>query len=221
MSAAMLDDYTSVKSKAPSSPTKKHQKNLYAERARILETAALKAQNKTLTLQETTDLFARFNQTYEATYTFQDETSENVTTEDESWALKLLEECAKENETEHALQTRVNGVPQVKKALKQVSNTREEKTSSALNSEQNYIDSLLRTTAANSVAQIDAPFSSKGEQKKPGLKLKDAFIYEQFNLQHNHPGLRSSERSNLSFWIFLSISSALTLCSLLLISQFM
>jgi hypothetical protein len=88
--------------------TQDNKQNILAERTRILETVARKSQEKTLTLKETTDLYAKFNLTYEA--------SNNALVVDESWALELLQESEEEDIRSSyelsMIETRVNGVKQ-------------------------------------------------------------------------------------------------------------
>jgi len=57
-----------------------------AERARILKTVSQKANDKTLTLQETNDLFAKFNSTYDPQHI----SCLGTDGVDESWAVKLM-----------------------------------------------------------------------------------------------------------------------------------
>lgn len=88
--------------------TQDNKQTILAERTRILETVARKSQEKTLTLKETTDLYAKFNLTYEA--------SNNSLVVDESWALELLQESEEEDirssYERSMIETRVNGVKQ-------------------------------------------------------------------------------------------------------------
>lgn len=204
MSAATLDEFTSVKSHS----AKPHQSNsndtAHAERARILETVARKAQEKTLTLQETTDLYARFNQTYESAYV-----KNTLPQEDESWALKLLEECAQENDADNALQTRVNGEPLKPSPLKLI------KPAQTKNSKASEKQPPKRTLE-------QALFSEEFEQTtgKPKINFREAFIYEQFNFAEDGSGETARRQTNRTFWIILSLSGALTLASLIAISQF-
>ena len=89
MSAAQASGYASSNHHS--------QENLKAEREKILRTASRKAQEKTLTLEETTDLFTQFNDTYSKRLQAKKEefeaSKENI---DESWALKLLKDCEEE-----------------------------------------------------------------------------------------------------------------------------
>jgi hypothetical protein len=96
MSAIEVDEYISVK-------RNDNHTEVLAERAKILRTVSRKAQDKTLTLEETNDLFAKFNETYQArsavkkkpvTKTFTDTSVHGV---DESWAIKLMRECEQED----------------------------------------------------------------------------------------------------------------------------
>lgn len=61
---------------------------ILAERAKILATVSQKAQDQTLTLQETNDLFEQFNNTYDAKY-ISCIANDGV---DESWAVRLIRE---------------------------------------------------------------------------------------------------------------------------------
>jgi len=64
-----------------------------AERANILKTVSQKAIDKTLTLQETNDLFAKFNSTYDPHH-ISCLGNDGV---DESWAVKLMRECEEDD----------------------------------------------------------------------------------------------------------------------------
>lgn len=103
MSVATLDDYGTLESK-------KDSQEINAERNRILNTVFRKAQDQTLTLQETTDLYEKFNSTYN-----KGSINEKPQDIDESWALELLQECEKEElitvEEPPVLRTRINGLP--------------------------------------------------------------------------------------------------------------
>jgi len=228
MSAATLDEYTSVNAESSSVNSRsislkahdsKH--NVLAERARILETAARKAQEKTLTLEETTDLYARFNRTYESGYQ-----SKKLPQEDESWALKLLEECTQETDPESALQTRVNGIPQASQSLQLIQSARTKlapptKPATNINAVQSLIVSTSPTLSEtilqdNPLAEIIA---EEMMADKPKLNLREAFIYEQFNLANDAKAERARRNANQTFWIILGISSLFTLTALMVLSR--
>jgi len=90
MSVVKMNEYTALK-------RHKDQTSLLAKRAEILR----KAQEKTLTIQETNDLFAQFNSTYESV----SEPTLGTDGIDESWAVKLMKEC--EQEDGHPIQKQV------------------------------------------------------------------------------------------------------------------
>jgi len=80
----------SIKNNVFSKRTNLEEKSgLLAERTKILATVSQKAQDQTLTLQETNDLFEQFNNTYDAKY-ISCVANDGV---DESWAIKLIREC--------------------------------------------------------------------------------------------------------------------------------
>jgi hypothetical protein len=206
MSAATLDEYTSVKTRSGNAKPVNSNDSVLAERARILETVARKAQEKTLTLQETTDLYARFNRTYETGYQ-----SKSQPQEDESWALQLLEECARENEANNALQTRVNGEPQVQQALKLVKPSQSIPKNTARPARSSDSNKTLEQMLfADEPAQAD----------KPKLNLRDAFIYDQFNFTEEDTGQNARNNANRLFWIILSFSGLFTLATLIALSHF-
>mgnify|MGYP000580122992 CR=1 FL=1 len=101
MSAVKVNEYTPVN-------FRKGQARILAERTQMLLSISRKAQERTLTLQETNDLYAEFNKTYEqhdrvikARGGFEQHDSITVGADgvDESWALKLLKESEKEDNT--------------------------------------------------------------------------------------------------------------------------
>jgi hypothetical protein len=215
MSAATLDQYTSVKNNnaalKDNNTVVKSNKTVLAERAEILETVARKAQEKTLTLQETTDLYARFNQTYEAGYQHKIQHQE-----DESWALKLLEECARESETENALQTRVNGEPQPLPALKLVNASRNKPsaTHARSNTKTNRSASLSNAPTLHQTLFSDELAEMETLAEKPKLKLREAFVYDQFNFTEEDTSL-AGRKNNQTFWIIFVLSSLFTLAALM------
>lgn len=218
MSAATLDEYTSAKDKytsvkpQPANLNKAYSNDtVHAERARILETVARKAQEKTLTLQETTDLYARFNQTYESTYR-----KKNVPQEDESWALKLLEECAQESDFENALQTRINGEPLTHKPIKLIKPVLEKKplNRKPASTEAAQSGPVLTLNQALFEEEHKLDGVQEAETDKPRLKLREAFIYDQFNFSEDQADYGSRSQANRTFWIILGICGATT-CAVL------
>jgi len=98
MSVATIEDYGN-------SALEQDNKQIHDERARILNMVSQKAQDQTLTLQETTALYEKFNQTYTA---YRSTEPQEV---DESWALELLQESEQEEAENTTFQTRINGTP--------------------------------------------------------------------------------------------------------------
>jgi hypothetical protein len=102
MSAASLDDFGTL-------GLNKESHNINDERTRILNMVSRKAKDQTLTLEETTALYEKFNQTYSA---YRSTEPQEV---DESWAIELLQECEQDEsirvQEPTLLQTRVNGIP--------------------------------------------------------------------------------------------------------------
>lgn len=107
MSAASLDDNGTQH-------LNKGNKEIHDERTRILNTVSRKVANQTLTLEETTELYEKFNQTFSA---YRSNSPKEV---DESWALELLQECEQDESIKvqdaPLLQTRINGIPHQTKA---------------------------------------------------------------------------------------------------------
>ena len=99
MSVVKLNEYTSTSDRT-------EQSKMLAERTQMLINISKKAREESLTLQETNDLYAEFNKTYDlSSNTIAGSTNiENVTKKaeplktvgldgvDESWAIKLLKE---------------------------------------------------------------------------------------------------------------------------------
>lgn len=247
MSAATLDEYTSVKSE--SSAVKPHpiltkpqdskpsfekpsasklsvnkpsinKDSVFAERTRILETVARKAQEKTLTLEETTDLYARFNRTYESNYQ-----SKKLPQEDESWALQLLEECVQENEVDTALKTRVNGIPQVSQAQRLIQSpslNSAAQTDSTAHLRPNHTSSSQSSHFLNDTILQDSVLADLIAEEiavKPKLRLREAFIYDQFNFTDDAKGQDTRKNANRTFWFILGISSLLTVSVLMVLSR--
>jgi len=102
MSAIKVNEITSIEHH-------NEQRRLLDERAKILNTVSRKAQEKTLTIQEANDLYAKFNSTYTSeinrSYRSQKQTAIAQDGVDESWAIKLLKECEQENNTSTEKQT--------------------------------------------------------------------------------------------------------------------
>ena len=94
MSVIKINEYTSIK-------RHNNQSSLLAKRAEILR----KAQDQTLTIQETNDLFAQFNSTYE----LRSEPTLGTDGVDESWAVKLIKECEQEDGQSIKKQARTTG----------------------------------------------------------------------------------------------------------------
>ncbi len=101
MSAVKVNEYTSAN-------FRKGQSRILAERTQMLLSISRKAQERTLTLQETNDLYAEFNKTYEQHDRVikaggGNEQLDSITVGadgvDESWALKLLKESEQEEST--------------------------------------------------------------------------------------------------------------------------
>lgn len=225
MSAATLDEYTSAKEKYSAGKLQPANSNqtistdtVFAERARILETVARKAQEKTLTLQETTDLYARFNQTYERTYL-----KKAVPQEDESWALKLLEECAQETDLENALQTRINGEPLKQKPIKLAKSTQASQTRIRKPASKHTLQSrsVLTLNQALFEEELKPEVLHEEKEDKPKLKLREAFIYEQLNFSEEQTKYSARSHTNRRFWIILGICGTLTCAALVGISQLM
>ena len=91
MSAVQVNEYSSFKHYG--------QTGSQAERAKILNTVSRKAKDKTLTLQETNDLFAKFNNTYSLRAGEEARVDVAISDDgvDESWAVKLMKECEQED----------------------------------------------------------------------------------------------------------------------------
>jgi len=100
MSVVKINQYTSQK-------RHNDQASLLAKRAEILR----KAQEQTLTIQETNDLFAQFNSTYESV----SEPTLGTDGIDESWAVKLMKEC--EQEDGHSIKKQVRAKSYTRPAL--------------------------------------------------------------------------------------------------------
>ncbi len=184
MSVVLLDEYKSSK-------TINNQQEVVEERARILSMVSQKAQEKTLTLQETTDLYAQFNSTYDSAYT-----SKLKHQEDESWALKLLQECEDETNKTSKFETRVNGIPL--KAPKVVSKQSLQ---------------LVMTDSTASNQHFDDEEDCILVENKP--KLRDSFIYEQLVVKHDYKRSNDYKKSHQAFVTVMAISIATTLTALI------
>lgn len=184
MSVVLLDEYKSSK-------TKNDQQELLAERARILKMVSEKKQERSLTLKETTELYAQFNNTYEANYS-----SKVKNNEDESWALKLLQDCEEDASKQSTLETRVNGIPLA--SIAKVSNP-------------NLHVVLTDTKASNQSFHPEEDVILVKD--KP--RLRDSFIYEQFNIQYDSASSKSYQKSHKTFVSIMAISIAMTLVALI------
>lgn len=190
MAVVLLDEYKSAKSKDT-------RQEVLEERTRILETVSRKAQARTLTLQETTDLYAKFNSTYESTY------RRSKKKEDESWALKLLQEC-EDDIVNSTFETRINGVPLEAKspvqAIKPVP-------------QPPLLDSYVRLE--NELMVDEDEFITVDEQPT----LKDSFIYDQVVANHTDQG--TQKKSHQPLVLVMAISVVLTLSGLIGIALFL
>ena len=184
MSVILLDEYKSSK-------TKNDRQEILAERARILNMASQKARNNALTLKETTDLYAQFNSTYEATYS-----SKVNNKEDESWALKLLQDCEDDASKSPAFETRINGIPLASRSTV---------------SKQNLQIMMTGTKASNQNFHTEEDRILV--ENKP--KLRDSFIYEQFNIHYDSGSSRSYQKSHKAFVSIMAISIAITMAALI------
>jgi len=184
MSIVLLDEYKSSK-------TKIDRQEVLAERARILKMVSQKSKKRTLTLQETTDLYTQFNNTYESTYT-----SKEKNKEDESWALKLLQDCEDDTNKRPAFETHINGIPLASRSTV---------------SKQNLQVVMTGTKASNQ------NFHSEEEpilvEDKP--KLRDSFIYDQFNIHYDTASSRSYQKVHKTFVSIMAISIAITMSALI------
>lgn len=180
MSVVLLEEYKSVK-------TANERKEVLKERARILEMVSRKAQDKTLTLQETTDLYEKFNSTYERSFE-----SKVKRHEDESWALKLIQESEEDASKNTAFETRINGIPVVtQKAKVQKPNLSE-----------------IRAINQDSYAKDDPIFVDSKPQ------LKEDFIYNQFSLSSVTRDALVAKKSQRSLITIIAISAAITITAL-------
>jgi hypothetical protein len=183
MSVVLLEEYKSVK-------TTNDRREVLRERTRILETVSRKAQEKTLTLQETTDLYAKFNSTYELNYG-----SKVKRNDDESWALKLIQECEDDASKTASFETRINGVPLTPNAAK------------APKAKPNL--SEIRAINQNN-STIDKP---KLIEEK--VRLRDSFIYDQFSLNQIEKDAQLAKKSHHSLIIVMAISVFVTATALI------
>ena len=190
MSAALLEEYNL------DSYIKDENHEVLAQRSQILETASRKAQERTLTLQETTDLYAKFNRTYESTF------KSRTQKEDESWALKLLKECEEES-AKNSFETLINGEPISKKSSpKPVIKSPEIK----------VMDDSIKPAPA-----LNNHYSLVTDEEK--TTIRDLFIYDQFYAKNNRK--KSGLSSHKSFLIVMSVSVAMTLSGLIGIALFL
>lgn len=195
MSAALLDEYNVV-----DNLIEDEKQEVLAQRSHILETASRKAQNRTLTLQETTDLYAKFNRTYESSVT------RSLHKEDESWALKLLKDCEEESASQK-LETKINGEPIAnKKALEHINVEPVKKVVPLTNKTLKHVP--------NSV--LEDHYSLVTDEEK--TTIRDLFIYDQFESGSKY---NRGIKSHKPFVIVMSVSVVLTLSGLIGISLFL
>lgn len=181
MSVVHLEEYKSAKKINA-------RRDVLQERTQILETVSRKAQEKTLTLQETTDLYAKFNRTYEQNYG-----AKVKHNDDESWALKLIQESENDAPRNTSFETRINGVPVVTQKAKIQK------------------PSLSEIRAINQNAYIkDEPIFV---EDKP--KLRDSFIYDQFNSPYQSSDSRTYKKSHQTFVSIMALSIAITITALI------
>ena len=181
MSVVLLEEYKSVKKT-------NNRRNALKERTQILETASRKAQEKTLTLQETTDLYAKFNSTYEQNYG-----SKVKRNDDESWALKLIQESEDDAPKNTSFETRINGVPVVTQKAKIQK------------------PSLSEIRAINQNAYIkDEPIFLEDK-----LKLRDSFIYDSYNGRYNSTATKFNKKPHQAFVSIMALSIAITITALI------
>tara|TARA_R110002167_G_scaffold365609_2_gene590788 strand:- start:1303 stop:1872 length:570 start_codon:yes stop_codon:yes gene_type:complete len=181
MPTVLLEDYKPVK-------TTNDRQKVLKERAQILETVARKAQEKTLTLQETTDLYAKFNSTYERNYASQVKRSD-----DESWALKLIKECEEDTPKDSSFETRINGIPvAIQKAKTQKPNLSE-----------------IRAINQNVYANDD--FKSVSNK----TNLSADFIFNQLSQNRGTRNSQVAKKSQRSLIRVIAISVAITVTALL------
>ena len=196
MSAAVLEEYNL------DTLIEDEKQEVLAQRSHILETASRKAQEKTLTLKETTDLYAKFNHTYENTL------KRSLDKDDESWALKLLRECEEES-IKPALETRINGEPVQNKPKFElsISNTK-------LTDHHPELKNDQQTLSAKPAYDNYSTLITDEEK----TTIRDLFIYDQFGSDNtNLTGLKSHK----SFLITMSVSVVLTLSGLIGIALFL
>lgn len=168
MSAARLEEYISDN-------FSDSQSEIREERTRILEMASQKAKEKTLTLKETTDLYEKFNHTFDENF----KSAKRAQKDDESWALKLLEEA--EEEHNHSLETRINGVPL---NFKNECTTNQKSQPSRIIKQKIYQEELK-----------PAPLINKEDMVREKSKFIDFFIYDQFSLNHDAEDLEEIRKT--------------------------
>jgi hypothetical protein len=183
----MLEEYKLTKSR-------NDRLEVLEERAQILEIASRKAQERTLTLKETTDLYAKFNSTYESTY------KRSNSKDDESWALKLIQECVDETLQPPSLESKVNGI-------------------TVVNGETHSISKKPSLTEIKSLKIHTSLDDAIFVETKP--KLRDSFVYEQLYLNSLSESPRYRTNSHQSFVTILAISIAISLSALIGISIFL
>lgn len=194
MSAARIDEFSSIN-------LTDDKREIFEERSRILEMVSQKAKEKTLTLQETTDLYAKFNSTFDPSF----HANKRARKDDESWALKLLEESEQEAEKEALLETRINGIPldaqakQGKKAPKQF--------------KPSLISNNFDSSRAHAIENPDlAIYVEEDFEEKP--RLRDAFIYEQFSLKNDLKRQNPHRKTHQSLFIIMFISTLISMAAI-------
>ncbi|MFV1873436.1 MAG: hypothetical protein ACMZ64_08965 [Oleiphilus sp.] len=198
MSAAQVDEFSSI------NDTEKHNE-IIEERSRILDTVSRKAQNKTLTLQETTDLYAKFNSTFESGFL----AKKRLRPDDESWALKLLEEAEKESDDSVSLETRVNGIPldeQIRVETKSLSKP------TLINKE--YIDSCLKHQDESACLSLDKHPDATESNKETKSRLVDSFIYEQFSLENELSQSSAHRKTHQALFAIMFVSTLATMLAI-------
>jgi len=186
MSAAKLSEHIPVNHS-------NSQSKILAERTKILSIVSRKAQEKTLTLQETNDLFAKFNETYNA----KDKSNEDV---DESWAITLLKEC----EQEEPLQSGKNKVQAINQfSTRRASNNSFENCSSRLQLQQDLQQS-------NKVALTD-----DNEFITVAKNIQELQVNPLENLSYNQPIYEFNREFHTKSRLLLSTIAGLTSIAIL------
>ena len=170
-------------------------REVLAQRSHILETASRKAQERTLTLQETTDLYAEFNRTYEKNF------KNRIKKEDESWALKLLKDCEEESARD-ILESKINGERIAQKNTPKPSI--------------NFPETHPNEHLVDKKPAVNNHYSLVTDEEK--TTIRDLFIYDQFYSDETNS---SGSRSHKPFLVVMSLSVAITLSGLIGIAIFL